>query len=142
MNGNIAIYTKTQLNATSQNGRPNFCKSLHLNLSSSVNSRFVLPSFLSAYESIITRTIPAIREIMQIPVPSIITVLINPSSLFMSRGSATPPKTEESLEIVRLRPRAKPSSLPLNHCDIIADYDTDIHSPPNPNITLPASMIQ
>jgi len=30
----------------------------------------------------------------------------------------------------------------LNHCEMIADYATDIHSPPSPKTALPKSMSQ
>ena len=49
--------------------------------------------------------------------------------------------TDPNLDILKLRPRARASSFPLNHFDTIADWPTDIDSPPKPNITLPASII-
>ncbi len=53
-----------------------------------------------------------------------------------------PPKTDASLDTVIFNPNANPSSLPLNHCEIIADYATDMHSPPSPKTTRPVSITQ
>ena len=128
-----------QLIATIQNGSVNSFKSEQWNLSSDVRAR-LLPSFLSAYQSINTSTMPENREKTQIPNPTHITELIKPLSCAIRRGSATPPKTDANLATVILRPSANPSSLPLNHYDIIADCATDIHSPPRPNIPLPESI--
>jgi hypothetical protein len=61
-------------------------------------------------------------------------------SFKISLGIIIPPKTEAISAI--FIPNANASSLPLNHREIIADYATDILSPPRPNITLPKIIIQ
>ena len=134
------MYTNMQLKATIQNGRLKSFRSDQWNLSSAVSAR-LLPSFLSAYQSMNTSTMPENSEKTQIPNPTHITELIKPLSWAIRRGSATPPKTDANLATVILRPRANPSSFPLNHYEIIADCATDMHSPPRPNIPLPESII-
>ena len=81
----------------------------------------IFPSFLSAYQSINTSRMPAIKEKIQIASPTTIVEFISPSSFRIKIGIRTPPTTEASLATVILRPNANPSSLPLNHAEMIAD---------------------
>ena len=41
-----------------------------------------------------------------------------------------------------VKPNAKPSSFPLNHFEIMADYAIEEFSPPMPNTTLPSNITQ
>jgi hypothetical protein len=110
-----------QLNDASQNGSPNVNRSLQWNFSSSGITMFIFPSFLSAYQSMNTSMMPAINEKIQIPSPTTMVELISPSSFRINIGIKTPPTTDASLATVMLSPSAKPSSLPLNHAEMIAD---------------------
>ena len=87
------------------------------------------------------KRIPETKENKQMPIPTYIVELIRPPSEMMREGISTPPTTEANLAIVIFRPNANPSSLPLNHEEIIVDYETDMHSPPRPNITRPVSIV-
>jgi len=110
-----------QLKAAHQNGNPKVSKSRQWNFSSSGIIMFILPSFLSAYQSTSAKRMPAISEKMQIARPTSIVEFMRPLSLIISEGISTPPTTDASLATVMFRPSAKPNSFPLNQADIMAD---------------------
>lgn len=62
---------------------------------------------------------------MQKPNPIHSAIPISPSWESTIRGSTIPASTDPSLEKLRLTPKAKASSFPLNQLEIIADLQTN-----------------
>ena len=119
----------TQLPQMIQNDLLNVLISDTLNLSSSAIIFPASPSILSAYLSIIIRPIPVITEIMQMKNP-IKKAKPKLSVAAYADGTIALFITLPILDTLRFKPSAKANSLPLNHFETIADWDTLKHSPP------------
>lgn len=107
-----------QLPVKNQNGSLNSVISENLNFSSSESFALADGSCFSAFRFKITIPIPFNHEKTHIKNPVNKAIV----KLFWAKdGTILAFKTEPALEIVKVSPKAKLSSFPLNHWEMIAD---------------------
>ena len=108
-----------QLTLTNQNSKEKVLRSEKWNLSSSDIIFPNVPSTLSACLSSIHKPTADPKETKQIMKPTRSAVPKPPDS--QTIGTTIPFMVEPNLETLKLNPKAKASSLPLNHFDMMAD---------------------